>query len=126
MATSTAADGKTPLYSVIGEGIFVSAVEFNKLYSLATSLEKQVAEKQDLLTNWRNLALQYDRHRMNALWWLRSIKDGTATIEDIEKFLKSVPDSGETIVKQYLEEVAKQQGSVKWPNKIESLSSNVF
>ena len=113
MATSTAADGKTPLYAVIGEGMFVRAVVFNKLYVLATSLEKQVAEKQDLLTNWRNLALQYDRHRMNALWWLRSIKDGTATIEDIEKFLKSVPDSGETIVKQYLDEVAKQPGSVK-------------
>lgn len=99
MATSTAADGKTPLYSVIGEGIFVSAVEFNKLYALATSLEKQVAEKQDLLTNWRNLALQYDRHRMNALWWLRSVIEGTATKEDIEKFLKSVPENGETIVK---------------------------
>ena len=113
MATSTAADGKTPLYSVIGEGIFVSAVEFNKLYALATSLEKQVAEKQDLLTNWRNLALQYDRHRMNALWWLRSVVEGTATKEDIEKFLKSVPENGETIVKQYLDEVAKQQGSVK-------------
>jgi len=113
MTTSTAADGKTPLYSVIGEGIFVSAVEFNKLYALTTSLEKQVAEKQDLLTNWRNLALQYDRHRMNALWWLRSIKDGTATIEDIEEFLKSVPENGETIVKQYLDEVARQQGSVK-------------
>ena len=113
MATSTAADGKTPLQSVIGEGIFVSAVEFNKLYALATSLEKQVAEKQDLLTKWRNLALQYDRHRMNALWWLRSIKDGTATIKDIEKFLKSVPENGETIVKQYLDEVARQQGSVK-------------
>ena len=98
MTTSTAADGKTPLHSVIGEGIFVSAVEFNKLYALTTSLEKQVAEKQDLLTNWRNLALQYDRHRMNALWWLRSIKDGTATIEDIEKFLKSVPENGETIL----------------------------
>lgn len=113
MVKATAADGKTPLYSVIGEGIFVSAVEFNKLYGLVTGLEKQIAEKQDLLTNWRNLALQYDRHRMNALWWLRSIKDGTATIEDIEKFLKSVPENGETIVKQYLDEVAKQQGSVK-------------
>ena len=113
MATSTAADGKTPLHSVIGEGIFVSAVEFNKLYALATGLEKQVGEKQDLLTNWRHLAIQYDRQRMNALWWLRSMFEGTATKEDIEKFLKSVPDSGETIVKQYLEEVAKQQGSTK-------------
>ena len=113
MTTSTAADGKTPLYSVIGEGIFVSAVEFNKLYALATGLEKQVGEKQDLLIKWRHLAIQYDRQRMNALWWLRSIKDGTATIEDIEKFLKSVPENGETIVKQYLDEVARQQGSVK-------------
>ncbi|MEG3033946.1 MAG: hypothetical protein RR877_00465 [Aurantimicrobium sp.] len=113
MVKATAADGKTPLHSVIGEGIFVSAVEFNKLYGLVTDLEKQVAEKQDRLITWRNLALQYDRHRMQALWWLRSIKEGTATTEDIEKFLKSVPDSGETIVKQHLEEVAKQQGSTK-------------
>ena len=36
-----------------------------------------------------------------------------AKVEDIEKFLKSVPENGETIVKQYLDEVAKQQGSVK-------------
>jgi hypothetical protein len=49
MVKATAADGKTPLHSVIGEGIFVSAVEFNKLYALATSLEKQVAESIELI-----------------------------------------------------------------------------
>ena len=106
MVKATAADGKTPLHSVIGEGIFVSAVEFNKLYAANVGLEQR-------LIDWRNLALQFDSHRMQALWWLRSIKKGTATVADIEDFLKSAPKEGDAIVKEYLDEVAKQQGSVK-------------
>lgn len=109
MAAVTAADGKTPVESIPGGPLMVSAVEFNKLYAQLCKAELSAADNQARFISWRNLALQYDQQRMSAMWWLRAVLAGTAKMEEIEKFLESVPVSGDIVLKQRIEEMLKEQ-----------------
>lgn len=40
---------------------------------------------------WRDLAMQFDRHRMSAISLLRALLDGTATEQDCHEFLRAPP-----------------------------------
>ena len=49
---------------------------------------------------WRNLALQFDRHRMQAMSMLAAVSAGNASKEDCEQFINQPPMIGTKIVKR--------------------------
>lgn len=55
-------------------------------------------EAEELANDWRRLALQFDGHRMSALWFLKALvrSPGDAELtERADEFLKQPPLSGE-------------------------------
>ena len=56
---------------------------------------------------WRRLALQFDEHRMQALWHLKCmLKDPEAHRAIAEGFVNAPPLSGEEVLKQRIQELA--------------------
>lgn len=56
---------------------------------------------------WRDLALQFDNHRMLALWHLEALlNDPSGHAEDAKLFLSAGPLSGEEVLKQRIQEIA--------------------
>lgn len=64
--------------------------------------------KDNVEMKWRDLALQFDGHRMQALCFLKQILSELPESEFMEarEFLKTAPISGEEILRQRLEEIA--------------------
>jgi len=58
---------------------------------------------------WRDLALQFDGHRMQALCFLKQILKELPETEfpEARDFMKSVPISGEDILRERIENIAK-------------------
>ena len=56
---------------------------------------------------WRRLALQFDGHRMQALWHLKCmLKDPVAHKDIAEKFLSEAPLSGEEVLAERIKIIA--------------------
>lgn len=51
-------------------------------------------ELEERCEQWRQLAYQFDRHRMQAMALLKLVAKGEATTEQVEKFLSSPPPEG--------------------------------
>lgn len=57
---------------------------------------------------WRRLALQFDNHRLQALWHLKAmLKDPEKHREQVEKFLAAGPLSGEEVLAQRIKAIAE-------------------
>ena len=76
---------------------------------------KALVEETEATDAWRQLALQFDGHRMQALGHLRAITRATSfpaigqCIEAAEKFLQLPPLSGEEVLAERIKELAAQQ-----------------
>lgn len=59
---------------------------------------------------WRDLALQFDGHRMQALSFLKQILNALPDTEfpEVREFMKSGPIAGEKILRQRIENIAKR------------------
>jgi hypothetical protein len=57
---------------------------------------------------WRRLALQFDGHRMEALWHLKALINDPSHAEKAKAFLAAGPISGEVVLANRLAEMAKQ------------------
>jgi len=63
----------------------------------------------DADAHWRRLALQFDNHRMQALWHLKALlKDPEGHKAAVEKFLSEPPLSGEKVLKQRIKAIAEE------------------
>ncbi len=71
--------------------------------------EEGVAEEEECTEQWRNLALQFDQHRMEALWHLKTLLANPEHAEAVRAFLSAPPLSGSEVLKQRLQELAKNQ-----------------
>lgn len=57
---------------------------------------------------WRRLALQFDEHRMQAIWHLKCmLKDPQGHKDQVEKFLSVGPISGEEVLAERIKAIAK-------------------
>ncbi|KAB3178413.1 hypothetical protein F9047_10710 [Escherichia coli] len=58
---------------------------------------------------WRDLALQFDGHRMQALCFLKQILNALPETEfpEAREFIKAGPIPGEEILRQRIENIAK-------------------
>ncbi|NDV50390.1 hypothetical protein [Salipiger sp. PrR003] len=85
--------------------------ELSEAKAALAAAESTAAEKEAELDNeeddidvgaeWRRLALQFDGHRVQALWHLRKVLHvGEVHREDIEAFLNEAPLSGEDVLKE--------------------------
>jgi hypothetical protein len=67
-------------------------------------------EERDAESEWRRLALQFDGHRMQAIWHLKSLlKDPVAHREQAEKFLAAGPLSGEAVLEERIKAIAAER-----------------
>lgn len=67
-------------------------------------------DNDDAEAEWRRLALQFDGHRMQAIWHLKCmLKDPEAHREAAEKFLSAGPLSGEEVLAQRIEAIAAKR-----------------
>lgn len=56
---------------------------------------------------WRDLAMQFDAHRMQAIWHIRALlSDPFGNREAAEKFLRTPPLSGEKVLQKRMAEIA--------------------
>lgn len=55
---------------------------------------KEVTEAEETADQWRQLAYQFDRHRMSALAVLKGVAEGKVTTEEVAEFLKLPPPPG--------------------------------
>lgn len=62
-----------------------------------TDHEAAMAEETDTAEQWRQLALQFDRHRMSATGLLKAVSDGNATAVDCALFIAEPPVSGRSL-----------------------------
>jgi hypothetical protein len=65
-------------------------------------------------TEWRSLALQFDEHRMRALWHLKAILSNPADRDALEmanKFLSLPPMNGEKVLSGRIAKLAQQYGA---------------
>ena len=66
---------------------FVSAAEFDRV----TAERDAALEEVEALKHWRDLALQFDNHRMKALWHLKTLVSDGAHYDAAEAFLTEPP-----------------------------------
>ena len=61
-------------------------------------------------TEWRRLALQFDGHRMQALWHLKALLKDPETHRAIaEEFIAAPPLSGEEVLAKRIKAIANKQ-----------------
>lgn len=59
---------------------------------------------------WRDLALQFDAHRMQAIQLLKLARDsGLANRKQIDEFLAAPPISGEKVLADRLDAIAQKE-----------------
>jgi hypothetical protein len=76
--------------------------------------EPVAAQPQDDDSDWRRLALQFDGHRMQAIWHLKAmLSDPQAHAAEASKFLAAGPLSGEEVLAQRIAAIAVQPSQAK-------------
>jgi hypothetical protein len=59
---------------------------------------------------WRNLAMQFDGHRMEAIWHLKELMNNPeGHREAVEKFLAAPPLSGEEVLVARIKEITSEK-----------------
>lgn len=78
-------------------------------------LQQELADVSESCAHWRRLALQFDKHRMEALWWLRHVTGSATpgvvppeTVSKINEFLAAAPQSGNEIRTQLIAELRRE------------------
>lgn len=66
-------------------------------HELRIRAEAERDEQRETCNQWRNLALQFDAHRMNAMALIRAVAAGKATAEDCAEFAARPPEPGSEI-----------------------------
>ena len=60
----------------------------------ASKYKEELTEEEKVTEQWRQLAYQFDRHRMSALALLKGVAEGKVTTEEVAEFLKLPPPPG--------------------------------
>ena len=78
-------------------------------------LQQELSDVSESCDHWRRLALQFDKHRMEALWWLRRViaspplgDISSDTMSKITAFLVAAPQSGNEIRTQLIAELKRE------------------
>ena len=78
-------------------------------------LQQELSDVSESCDHWRRLALQFDKHRMEALWWLRRViasptlgDTSSDTMSKITAFLVAAPQSGNEIRTQLIAELKRE------------------
>ncbi len=75
-----------------------------------SNIEHDEEQEEDAEAGWRRLALQFDGHRMQALWHLKKmLENPEAHREAAEKFLSAGPLSGEEVLAERIKAIAAAQ-----------------
>lgn len=72
-------------------------------------LREELAEEADAANAWRRLALQFDNHRMHAIWHLKHVLHpcgGQDERDHAEEFLKAPPLDGEAVLAERIAALA--------------------
>lgn len=78
------------------------------LSRLTAGLEADLEAQAEITRQWRNLALQFDGHRMEALGMLRAIAEGHDMSAYVAEFVARAPLSGEEVLAQRLAALARE------------------
>ena len=76
------------------------------------TLRSELAEEKEAADNWRRLALQFDIHRLQALWHLKRILHADSSVDEYkaaEQFLAAPPLDGEAVLAQRIAALAATQ-----------------
>lgn len=69
--------------------------------------DKSDEQEESTSDAWRRLALQFDNHRMTAIWHLKAmLADPDAAKDAAAKFVQAAPLSGTEVLKQRIAEIA--------------------
>lgn len=68
-----------------------------KYEDVVTQLETALGEV-EALTHWRDLALQFDNHRMLAIWHLKALVSGEGSVDCAKSFLGKPPTAAHEVV----------------------------
>lgn len=83
-----------------------SVLKVRSLTDLEKEALKTVVELKETIEVWRKLALQFDQHRMESIWWLRALNDGKATKDDVINFLAKPPPDGDEVLANRIKALA--------------------
>lgn len=78
-------------------------VAFHAVQAARAELSAAMDEEREATDNWRRLALQFDGHRMQALWHLKRILHADSSVDEYkaaEAFLEAPPLDGEAVLSQ--------------------------
>lgn len=76
------------------------------------TLRSELAEEKEAADNWRRLAMQFDNHRLQALWHLKRILHADSSADEYkaaEQFLAAPPLDGEAVLAQRIAALAATQ-----------------
>lgn len=76
------------------------------------TLRSELAEEKEAADNWRRIALQFDNHRLQALWHLKRILHADSSVDEYkaaEQFLAAPPLDGEAVLAQRIAALAATQ-----------------
>lgn len=76
------------------------------------TLRSELAEEKEAADNWRRLALQFDNHRLQALWHLKCILHEDSSVDEYkaaEQFLAAPPLDGQAVLAQRIAALAATQ-----------------
>lgn len=85
-----------------------------QLLMLLDDMVQDVVAERETCGHWRRLALQFDGHRVSALWWLKALvssPDDKELVEKAREFLQQPPLSGEEELAKRIAQIAESKGS---------------
>ena len=85
-----------------------------QLLMLLDDMVQDVVAERETCGHWRRLALQFDGHRISALWWLKALvnsPDDKELVEKAREFLQQPPLSGEEELAKRIAQIAESKGS---------------
>jgi hypothetical protein len=80
----------------------------DKINAMVDSEAQPMPATKDPAAEWRRLALQFDGHRMQAIWHLNALINDPGHAEKARAFLSAPPLSGEQVLKERIAEMAAQ------------------
>ncbi len=79
----------------------------DKIVAMVANEAKPMAATKDPAAEWRRLALQFDGHRMQALWHLNALLNDPGHADHVKAFLSEPPLGGEKVLAQRIAELAQ-------------------
>lgn len=99
-------------WEAILNGITAPAHPAEGVSAQIETLRSELAEEKEAADNWRRLALQFDNHRLQALWHLKRILHADSSVDEYkaaEQFLAAPPLDGEAVLAQRIAALAATQ-----------------